>query len=172
MEEFKQSGSNNFDEFLRIKQANALQQQLSQQQNVNNFLSNPNISTFNNINNNQPNNNQVYNLFPQQGGNQYPQQNYGQNNQQSNGQYSQQQSNYQSSQQQQQQNPNKPTSVLYQGPQAAKINNFIERNEEQRSYLNQSMSRIPWEGKESIKNEIRKIKRNWIDDLLGGEEEV
>jgi hypothetical protein len=34
------------------------------------------------------------------------------------------------------------------------------------------MSRIPLEGKEGIRSEIRKIRRNWIDDLIGGEEEV
>jgi hypothetical protein len=30
------------------------------------------------------------------------------------------------------------------------------------------MSRIPWEGKEDIKNDILKRRRNWIDELLGG----
>jgi hypothetical protein len=154
---------------LRIKEANALQQQMNQQQNVNNFLSNPNASNFNNINNQSNSNSQLYNQYPQQGGNNYSQQGGNQYPQQ-NGQYSQQQSTYQSSLQQH--NPNKPTSVLYQGPQAARINNFIEGHEEQRSYLNQSMSRIPLEGKEGIRSEIRKIRRNWIDDLIGGEEEV
>jgi hypothetical protein len=34
------------------------------------------------------------------------------------------------------------------------------------------MSRIPWEGKEDIKSDIKKVKRNWIEELMGGEEEV
>jgi hypothetical protein len=37
--------------------------------------------------------------------------------------------------------------------------------------LNKSMSSISVSGKEQIKYEISKLRRNWIEELLGGEEE-
>ncbi len=144
LDEFKSSGATNFDEFIRSKEANSLQQQFNQQQGTNAFFSNPyNPNQFDSPNKSQLNSTQ--------------QSNYNQN-------YSPQ-GNFQ--------NANRPTTVHYEGPQAARINNFIEGGSpEQRPYLNQSMSRIPWEGKEEIKNDILRRRRNWIDELLGGEEEV
>ena len=34
------------------------------------------------------------------------------------------------------------------------------------------MSRIPMEQRERIKHDIRKLRRNWIEQLIGGQEEV
>lgn len=116
LDEFKSSGATNFDDFIRVKEANFLQQNMNNQSNTNAFLSTPyNPSqSFDSPNKSQFNNSTYHSSFNQSNNSQNYNQNYNQN-------YSQQnpnQSNFQ--------NPNHPTTVHYEGPQAARINNFIE----------------------------------------------
>ena len=56
-----------------------------------------------------------------------------------------------------------------------KVENFIVDTEpvvNQSTLMGMSMRTLPEEDRRHIRNEVDRLRRNWIEELLGGEEEV
>lgn len=72
-----------------------------------------------------------------------------------------------------QSSPNKPTAIQFQGPQISKVQDFMTNNQSYQHnepFLGKSMSKITVDEKDGLKHDLNKYRRNWIEELVGGEE--
>lgn len=67
------------------------------------------------------------------------------------------------------QTPQKPTN-MFSGPQMSMITDFITpQPNSPEKFLGRSISNINLGDKENIRMEINRLRRNWLEELVGGE---